>query len=537
MLGEDGEHTETKSNEISRRNFLASTGVVGATTTLSKYTEILGEEKVTTTEQVETWDRETEVLIVGSGGAGMCAAIEASENDAQVEVIDKAARLGGDTRHSGGVIYLGGGTSVQNELGVDDSVEKMFAYTKARHTPETDEARIRKFCEESPGHYDWLEERGVPFFKKRARQGLYFAGAEKLWPYRTITEPLPRGNQVEGGGEALWGALHQSAVDAGATITKSTEVVKLVVDHEKNRVVGVQTADDDDGSRQIKATNAIIVATGGFESNDDMIEDYLPKWADKPPISRSGTHDGSGILMGMSIGASVKNMDGHSGVFYTYPPKSLLDGILINKEGQRFTNEDTHVEVLPNKIVADQTDETVYMIIDEPIAKDVREVAEDMQNITTTRDFSRIAKAETIEDLASTLADQEDVQANILVSTFQSYNKDIGQENKDVVYHKHPDHVRPLDTPPYYALKATQDDTWYFTWGGLQVDTKQRVLDPYGDPINGLLAAGRACTGTASQTYDAGMSLADVTLWGRVAGRTAIGMTDEQTTTKTADQG
>ena len=108
------------------------------------------------------WDDEADIVIVGLGAAGSCAAIEAREAGADVLVLERASGGGGLTASAAGHLYLGGGTRVQKAVGVEDSVEAMFTYLMAV-TPKPDEAKIRLYCDESVSHFDWLVERGVPF--------------------------------------------------------------------------------------------------------------------------------------------------------------------------------------------------------------------------------------------------------------------------------------------------------------------------------------------------------------------------------------
>src|SRR5256712_13213873 len=109
------------------------------------------------------WDAEADVLIVGLGAAGACAAIEAARAGARVRVLERAGGGGGTPAVSDGMMYFGGGTALPRACGYEDSVEQMFRYLSASCGPEPDEARIRTYCEESTAHYDWLVEIGVPF--------------------------------------------------------------------------------------------------------------------------------------------------------------------------------------------------------------------------------------------------------------------------------------------------------------------------------------------------------------------------------------
>ena len=113
--------------------------------------------------EVVRWDADADVVIVGLGAAGACAAIEAARAGARVQVLERAGGGGGTTAASDGMMYFGGGTALQRACGYPDSVEEMFKYLMASCGPEPDEARIRVYCERAAAHYDWLVELGVPF--------------------------------------------------------------------------------------------------------------------------------------------------------------------------------------------------------------------------------------------------------------------------------------------------------------------------------------------------------------------------------------
>ena len=114
-------------------------------------------------ETIRSYDLEADVVIVGLGIAGACAAIEAAAGGADVLVLERAGGGGGTSAQSGGVIYLGGGTPVQKACGFDDDPDEMFRFLMAASGPEPDEAKTRLFCDESVAHYHWFEQQGVPF--------------------------------------------------------------------------------------------------------------------------------------------------------------------------------------------------------------------------------------------------------------------------------------------------------------------------------------------------------------------------------------
>ncbi len=153
---------------------------------------------------VEIWSDEVDVVVVGFGIAGACAALEAARAGASVILLERAAEYGGTSAMSGGHFYLGGGTAVQQATGIEDSAEEMFKYLMAVSL-EPDEDKIRAFCEDSVEHFDWIEALGMEFerslYEEKAviqpgTQGLMYTGNEKVHPFRDLAKPAPRGHKV-----------------------------------------------------------------------------------------------------------------------------------------------------------------------------------------------------------------------------------------------------------------------------------------------------------------------------------------------------
>ncbi|OLF11401.1 hypothetical protein BLA60_10485 [Actinophytocola xinjiangensis] len=196
----------------------------------------------------QNWDDEADVVVVGFGAAGACAAIEAAESGAEVVVLDRFTG-GGASAVSGGVVYAGGGTAVQRAAGVTDSVPAMLAYLSEEVGDAVSPETLARFCESSAGMIDWLAAHGVPFdasvcpFKTSYPPNgyyLYYSGSEQAWPYRSLAEPAPRGHRAHGrgtSGRVLYAALAGAAL-SGARFRPRTRAVRLVV--ESGRVTGVE---------------------------------------------------------------------------------------------------------------------------------------------------------------------------------------------------------------------------------------------------------------------------------------------------------
>lgn len=178
-------------------------------------------DKKLSTDGIDDFESTADVVVIGFGIAGACAALEAKRSGGDVLILERASAGGGASAISSGLFYLGGGTAVQTACGYEDSAEEMYRYMLASIGSEKAEM-IRRYSVDSVDHFNWLEEQGVPFerssFTSKAvfllsSEGLMSTGNEKLWPNNTIAQPAPRGHQVAGEGESP-GAIAMEALIA-----------------------------------------------------------------------------------------------------------------------------------------------------------------------------------------------------------------------------------------------------------------------------------------------------------------------------------
>lgn len=174
------------------------------------------------------WHSETDLLVVGFGGAGACAALEARERGLEVLALDRFAG-GGATARSGGVVYAGGGTPYQRQAGYADDAEAMFRYLQGEVADAVQSATLRDFCERSVDQLAWLERQGARFEASVPPQKtsypsdrfyLYYSGNEAVPAYASLAQPAPRGHRTKGrgmSGAALFAALRAAAREKGVT--------------------------------------------------------------------------------------------------------------------------------------------------------------------------------------------------------------------------------------------------------------------------------------------------------------------------------
>ena len=462
---------------------------------------------------VTRWDDTADVVVVGFGAAGSASAFSAAAAGAQVLVTERTGGPGGAAALAEGIVYLGGGTPIQTACGFEDSLDDMYRYLMAACGPDPDETKIARYCAESLGHFDWLVARGVPFdptfcaetsMAPRGTEGLVYSGGEDAYPFNEIARPAPRGHLAKterATGWLLMQHLATAAVEAGASVSTDTRVDRLVLDD--GRVVGVQ-AQRFGETVALRARRAVVLTAGGFIFNDDMLRRHCP------PLARGtfkvGTEgdDGRGIRMAQAIGAAVRNMYAGEVSLPITPPRTLIHGLLVNGQGQRFINEDTYMGRVGQAALYEQDGE-VYLIVDESSYE------------VNWMGLAASWVCSTVEELESEIG----LPAGSLQATLDVYNRHAAR-GEDPLFHKGPAWVRPL-VPPIGAVDLRVGPAPYapFTLGGLETTVDGAVLDLDGDPIPGLFAAGRTTSGVCAFGYASGLSIGDSTMFGRFAGANA----------------
>ena len=474
---------------------------------------------------VAKWHMETDVAIVGFGGAGGCAAIEAADAGTEVIIFELASASGGSTALSSAEIYMGGngGTRVQQACGFEDSTEDMFTYMMMAAGPQADEEKIRNYCEGSVGHFEWLVGLGVPFkdsfHEARAimcltDDGLLYTGSEKAYPFSEQAKPAPRGHNlhIEGdNGGPLFMKIVTENVEkrSGIQVEYETRALTLIAD-EHNEVHGLVIRKDKQ-ELNVRARKGVILCAGGFVMNEDMLSRYAPKLtAGTEPIGNPGD-TGSGILMGMGVGAAAINMhEGFISLPY-YPPESITRGILINNKAQRLVNEDVYHARLGNAILNDGS-ERFYFILTVDQYGDYEQMNFMGADVVGT--------GETVAELEEELQLPE----GSLQASIELYNK-YAARGEDPFFHKNAHWLEILE-PPLVALDVTpgRGAFWpYFTLGGLDSLPQGEVVTAERQVIPGLYAAGRTACGIVrrAEGYSSGMSVGDATFSGRLAGQAA----------------
>jgi succinate dehydrogenase/fumarate reductase flavoprotein subunit len=459
-----------------------------------------------------------DVVVVGFGIAGGCAALEAARAGARVLLLERAAVHGGTSSLSGGHFYLGGGTAVQQATGHEDPVEEMVKYlTATSKEPEPD--KIRAYCEGSVEHFDWLESLGFRFersyYPEKAviqpgTQGLMFTGNEKVWPFIDQARPAPRGHKVPVPGDTdgtklVMDLLRDRVEEAGVEVRYETGASHLVTSAD-GRVVGVEWRSFDESG--VVLARAVVLAAGGFVMNPDMVNSYTPALGSKLFTLGSTYDDGLGIRLGASVGGELKHMEEPFITAPFYPPSVLVTGIVVNSRGERFVAEDSY-HARTSYHVMQQPDQVAYLVVDSAHIEHPK---------MPLAPF--IDGWETVEEMEQGL----DLPTGSLAATLDRYNEHAAR-GEDPDFHKHPDWLAPQDQGPWGAYDLTLGRALYagFTLGGLRTTVDGQVQRGDGSVVAGLYAAG-ACASNLAQDgagYCSGTQLGEGSFFGRRAGRHA----------------
>jgi 3-oxo-5alpha-steroid 4-dehydrogenase len=530
------------------------------------------------------WSDEAEVVVVGWGAAGACAAIEARRRGASVIVIDRFEG-GGASALSGGVVYAGGGTPYQKQAGFDDSPAAMFDYLRREVNGVVSDATLRRFCNDSVAQLAWLEEHGARFGATMPRYKtsyppdgcyLYYSGNEVVPAYAGAQPPAPRGHRTLAKGQAgatLYAALRASTLRQGARTVLQATVRRLVRERASGRVVGVEVWQMPPGEAQtaaharlnakanrwrnwraaaaegwrreaaaleqaharprfVRASRAVVLAAGGFVFNRAMVKQHAPKYARGWKNGHAGC-DGSGILLGQSVGGAADHLGSVSAWRFITPPSVWPKGIVVNARGERFCNEQVYGATLGHAMVEEQGGRA-WLVLDARLRRQaIRECL--FGGLWAFQALPALAlmllgarKARSIDALATRLK----CEPALLRRSWESYNAAARAGRGDPLG-KSADMCQPLESAPFYALDLSIGTPLLplatITMGGLRVDEADgQVLDSAGRPIAGLFAAGRTAVGIPSSRYMSGLSLADCVFSGRRAGAAAAAANKER---------
>ncbi len=467
------------------------------------------------------------IIVVGSGIAGLSAALTAAESGGAVTIVERAeeGEHGGNTRYTEVYLRMKSLDEPADDF-VDHLAENAGGYIDASFLkemagdPEGWSPLAKSLSMADPQMISALYEGAGPTLRWLESAGIKFDFLPTAFLTTTTTRLLP-----VGGGLAMVETLTEKCKRAGVTFLFETTAEKLVLGAAGD-VTGLSVRRKGGLLEQISA-DAVVLACGGFEGNAEMQTRYIGRSSiNLRPVARGGYYNkGEGISMALEIGAAP---NGDFGSYHAEPvdPRSGIAepavfifpyGILVNKAGERFTDEapgtvDAHYESVTREIYK-QRDGIAYLILDEGI-----------EDVPNWQKGIRTEQPAIVADTLSGLADLLGIDADRLNATVDAYNADCqpgefkpleadGLATRGGGIRKS-NWARPIERGPFRAYPIISANV--FTFGGLKVDDHARVLNKDGDPIQGLYAAGETM-GLYYRVYTGSTSVLRGAVFGRLA--------------------
>lgn len=508
-------------------------------------------------------DVESDVVIVGGGGAGLAGAIYAAEEGKTVTIIEKNGSIGGDTLVCG-AIYNSPDPELQKEVTMTDPVKGQIEealkadpindehkeliaevqkqwdeYNKEGRTDLFDSEKwyalqtwngggnvanldlVKEFANNAAPGYEWIKGLGMKFNDKISQ------GAGSLWQ-RTHTSTMDMGT-------GFMSVYSQKLEDLSDKITVLTETTANNLVMDGDRVAGAKVTDNRSKKEyDVKAKDGLILATGGFAANGEMIEEYNTsgKWDDlskTPTTNRTTSSQGDGIVMAKEIGASLTDMEQiqllylgntQDGQLTKYPPRDVngTDQIIfVNKEGKRFVREDGRRDDI-SKASLEQPESMFYMLEsgDGEGYKDIED-PEWRSADGFTFDYLKENGYILVGDSLEEIAEQIGCSADDLKETVDKFNEsvDSGKDEFGRTLYS-----TKLENGPWVA--TPRQACIHHTMGGVTIDTEARVLDEDGNPIPGLYAGGEITGGLHGANRLGGNAVVDTVVFGKLSAESLI---------------
>ena len=550
---------ETMPGAIVAANSLDVDGVSGATQTskaiIEAATAALKEaglepsdlvSKNTSTTKAKDIEETVDVVVVGAGGAGMTAAITATDAGKKVIVVESQPIAGGNSvRSTGGmnaaktpyqdknefaeaagvektlataaekyadnatITALAATVKSQwdayqaNPQGYFDSVELMELDTliggKGKNNPEL----VKALAENSAAAIEWLASIGADVKNVGA-----FGGAS----VKRIHRPVNADGKVTAVGAYIVPILEKNLQDRNVQFLFDTTANEIIM--KDGKAVGIK-ATGKDGNKVTINAKSVVIATGGFGANAEMVEKYKPELKGFATTNAEGAQ-GQGIDMATAVGAATVDMDQiqiHPTVHIEEDGNAHLiteglrgDGaILVNAEGKRFYDEVSTRDKVSAAIIA-QPEKSAWLVVDQSMVDKSAVIAGYIKSGYTVT-------GATYEELAKAMG----VDETTFVSTMNTWNQAV--EAKSDAEFNRTSFANPLTTAPYYAIKITP--AVHHTMGGIVINPKAEVLNEKGEAISGLFAAGEVTGGVHGANRLGGNAVADFTVFGRIAGQSA----------------
>ncbi|SDL00349.1 flavocytochrome c [Natronincola ferrireducens] len=471
-----------------------------------------GDVKLAASKEMEVEKVETEqtydVVVLGAGGAGMSAAIEAAKAGASVAIVEKAGVVGGNTVLSGS--FNGAGTRFQKDLQIEDTPEVLFQDVMKGGDNLSNSDLAKLFADNAGKTVEWtVDELGLEIDTD------FIAQFDVASYPRAHTSTL--GTNV-----ALVQALEKKCNELGVKIVFNTKATELITD-ENNKVIGAKGITNDNQEITFNSNKGVIIATGGFAANFDMVGEYCPEKSNYKITTNARTIQGDGINMAKSIGANLVGMEhiqtnpsGNpaTGELMLFAGYGKLDGgFVVNKDGKRFVNDAARRDV-QCKAFLEQEDGIIYYVWGSEVdsKRNNFEVNKDLFDYEAST--GSLIKADTLKECADFFG----VNYENLEATRKRYNEMV-RKGVDEDFGR-TSNLTVTEKGPFYMASLTP--SVHHTMGGIEINTNAQVINIEGKIIEGLYAAGEVTGGIHGSNRLGGNAVTDALLFGRIAGQNIV---------------
>ncbi len=438
-----------------------------------------------------------DIVIIGAGGAGLSAAVQAKQEGVEnVILLEKMPIVGGNTNRATGGLNAAE-TEQQKDNNIEDSIQTMYDDTMKGGYNKNNPELVDKLANEAKDSVAWLTELGADLSDVGK-----MAGSTN---YRTHR---PTGGAAVGA--HLVDTLKTAAENENVDLRLWNEAKEIILDKD-GKVSGVKATNKEGKEYTINA-KAVVIAAGGFSANEEMVVSYKEELKGFATTNHSGA-TGDGIVLAEKLGADLVDIEEIQTHPTVVPEKAVMvteavrgnGAILINKDGNRFTNELLTRDVV-SKAILEQKDGVAYLFFDEGLRKSLKATEEYFN-------MGLVTEADSVEELAEKLSIDKDT----MVESIKKYN-DAVAANKDSEFNRE-DLPRQLNEGKVYAIPVTP--AVHHTMGGLKINTNAEVVNTDGNIIQGLFAAGEVTGGIHGGNRLGGNALADIVTFGRTAGKNA----------------
>ena len=447
------------------------------------------------------------IIIIGAGMAGLCAAVEAASNNVRVLILEKENEIGGSSLLSGRYMAFAN-TDLQMQEGIQDSTEMLVNDLLTVGDGANERSLVEAYGQHQLETYQWLVEKGVQFHAVQAVSG----------------HSVPRGHQITPK-QAIQTLFDLANSNSNVTFLLNADVKRLRKNNE-GKVTEVFYVKDGKEFNAI-AEDGVIIASGGFSKSETLLNAFAPQLKGALRIGGKG-NVGDGIKLAWEQGAWMRDFPFLKGTYGFHPsadgPRKsqglvfYKGAIIINAEAKRFVNESISYKLIGTKAL-EQSDGITYQIWDQAIMKE-SVPGDALYDFDKLLDLGLIEQANSLSELAQKI----DVPEKALLETIQTYNSDVSkgvdqQFGRSTLTHNF-GNPTTISEGPFYGMRTTV--AMLATYAGIAVDEQARVLNPYNEPIEGLYAAGELVGGFHGAGYMTGSSLGKAAIFGRIAVRTAI---------------